>query len=132
MAAKERKGKGKEKASQSGADGKKRDMSKVKCFHCHDHGHYATNCPQKKKNKQATGAVAGEALASQFKLDFSLIACMVSSALVSRWYFDSGASFHMTGDANLFSDLVEKGLQMHVELGDGGRYNATGIGTITF
>ena len=57
---------------------------------------------------------------------------MVSSALGSGWYFDSGASFHMTGDVNLFSDLVEKCLQMHVELGDGGRYNATGIGTITF
>ena len=120
MAAKARKGKGKEKASQSGADGKKRDMSKVKCFHCHDHGHYATNCPQKKTNKQAAGAAAGEALALQFELDFSLIACMVSSALGSGWYFDSGASFHMTGDVNLFSDLVEKYLQLHVELGDNG------------
>ena len=33
---------------------------------------------------------------------------------------------------NLFSDLVEKNLQMHVELGNNGRYNATVIGTITF
>ena len=87
---------------------------------------------KKKKNKQAAGATAGEALASQFEPDFSLIACMVSSALGSGWYIDSGASFHMTGDVNLFSDLVEKNLQMHVELGDNGRYNATGIGTITF
>ena len=132
LAAKARKGKGKKNASQSGADGKEHGMSKVKCFHCHEHGHYATNCPQKKKNKQAAGAAAGEALASQFELDFSLIACMVSSALGSGWYFDSGASFHMTGDVNIFSDLVEKDLQLHVELGDNGRYNATGIGTITF
>ena len=92
----------------------------MKCFHCHEHGHYATNCPQKKKNKQAAGAAAGEALASQFELDFSLIACMVSSALGSGWYFDSGASFHMMGDVNLFSDSVEKYLQLHVELGDNG------------
>ena len=41
----------------------------MKCFHCHQHGHYAINCPQKKKNKQAAGSVAGEALASQFELD---------------------------------------------------------------
>ena len=74
----------------------------------------------------------GEALASQFELNFSLIACMVSSALGLGWYLDSGASFHMTGDVNLFSDLVEKDLHMHVELGDNGRYNATDIGTITF
>ena len=69
LAAKAKKGKRK-KASHSGAKGKKQDMSKVKCFHCHQHEHYATNCPQKKKNKQATGSAAGEALASQFELDF--------------------------------------------------------------
>ena len=84
------------------------------------------------EEEQAAGAAAGEALASQFELDFSLIACMVSSALGSGWYFDSGASFHMTGDVNLFSDLVEKDLQLHVELGDNGQYNVTSIGTITF
>ena len=63
---------------------------------------------------------------------FSLIACMVSSALGSGWYFDSGASFHMKRVVNLFSDLVEKDLHLHVDLGDNGRYNVTGIGTITF
>ena len=31
-----------------------------------------------------------------------------------------------------FSDLVEKDLQMHVELGNDGRYSVTDIGTITF
>ena len=98
LAAKERKGKSKKNFSQSSAKGKKQDMSKVKCFHCHQHGHYATNCPQKKKNKQAVGSAAGEALASQFELDFSLITCLVSSVMSSVWFLDSGASFHMTGD----------------------------------
>ena len=60
LVAKARKGKGKKHPSQSGAKGKKQDMSKVKCFHCHQHGHYATNCPQKKKNKQVAGSAAGE------------------------------------------------------------------------
>ena len=65
LAVKSRKGKGK-KSSKSEAKGKKQDFSKVKCFHCHQHEHFATNCPQKKKNKQAAGSVAEEALASQF------------------------------------------------------------------
>ena len=95
LATKEKKGKRK-KASQSGAKGKKQDMSKVKCFHCHQHEHYATNCPQKKENKHAAGSAAGEALASQFELDFSLIACLVSSVMGSVWFLDSGVSFHMT------------------------------------
>eukprot|EP00253_Pinus_taeda_P021600 PITA_21600 len=131
LAAKAKKGKSK-KASQSGAKGKKQDMSKVKCFHCHQHGHYATNCPQKKKNKQAAGFAGGEALASQFELDFSLIACLVSSVMGSVWFLDSGASFHMTGDRDFFSDLEDKDLGVHIEMGDDGRYSATGIGTISF
>ena len=120
LTAKSRKGKGKKNASQFGADGKERYMSKVKCFHCHEHGNFTTHCPQKKKKKQAVGAVAGEARPSQFELDFSLIAFVVSSALGSGWYFDSGASFHMTRDVNIFSELVEKDLQLHVELGENG------------
>ena len=63
LMSKAKKGKGK-KTSHSGAKGKKQDMAKVKCFHCHDHGHYATNCPKKKKNKQARRSADGEALAS--------------------------------------------------------------------
>jgi hypothetical protein len=131
LAAKARKGKGKKFHSKSKSKGKKLDLSKVKCFHYHEHGQLAT-CPQKKKKKKVVGAAAGEALASQFELDFSLIACMASSALGSMWYLDSGASFHMMGDKELFSDLEERNLKMHIEMGDDGRYSATGIGTITF
>ena len=81
LASKARKGKGKKNPSKSGAKEKKKDLSKVKCFHYHEHGHFTTNCPQKKKNKQAVGSAAGEVLASQFELDFSLIACLVSSCM---------------------------------------------------
>ena len=132
MASKVKNGKGKKFHSKSESKGKKQDMSKVKCFHYHGHGHFATNFPQNKKNKKVVGSAASETLASQFELDISLIACMVSSALGSMWYFDSGASFHMMGDKELFSDLEEKDLQMHIEMGDDGRYSATRIGTITF
>ena len=57
---------------------------------------------------------------------------MVSSALGSMWYLDSDASFHMTGDKELLSDLEEKDLQMHIEMGKHGIYSTTGIGTISF
>ena len=74
----------------------------------------------------------GEALASQFELDFFLSTSYFSSTMGSVWYLDSGASFHMTGDKELFSDLEEKDIQMHIEMGNDGRYSVTGIGTITF
>ena len=52
--------------------------------------------------------VAGEALASQFELDFSLIACMASTVMGSVWYLESSASLHMIGCRDIFSDLEEK------------------------
>ena len=105
---------------------------KVKCFHCHELGHFATNCPLKQSKKKSLGGAVGEALASEFKLEFSLIACMVSSMMGSIWYLDSGASFHMTGDKELFSFLEDKDLQMHIEMGDNRKYSVTGLDTITF
>ena len=50
----------------------------------------------------------------------------------SMWYLDSGESFHITGNKELFSSLEEKDIQMHIEMGDDGRYNATRIGTLLF
>ena len=76
--------------------------------------------------------MAGEAFASQFELEFSLIACMMSSIMGSVWYLDNVASFHMTGDKELFSDLEEKYFQMHIGMGDDGKYSVTRLGMITF
>jgi hypothetical protein len=44
LTAKARKGKGKKFHSKSESKVKKLDLSKVKCFHCHEHGNLATNC----------------------------------------------------------------------------------------
>ena len=66
LVSKARKGKGQKFPPKSKAKGKKKHLSKVKCFHYHEHGNFATNCPQKKKNKKVAGAAAREALASQF------------------------------------------------------------------
>ena len=53
LASKARKGKGKASNSKSSSShgGKKIDKSKVRCFNCHEVGHYATNCPLKKSKK---------------------------------------------------------------------------------
>ena len=74
----------------------------------------------------------GEALTSQFEMDFTLIACMVSSMMGCVWDLDSGASFHMTGDKNLFNTLEEKDLKMRIEMGDDGRYSVSRVGTVSF
>jgi hypothetical protein len=132
LTAKVSKLKGKKFHSKSESKVNKMDFSKVKCFHYHEHGHLTTNYPQKRKNKTVVGAAIGEALVSQFELDFSLIACMASRASGSVWYLDNGASFNMMRDKEPFIYLEEKYLIMHIEMGDDGRYSATSIGTITF
>ena len=125
--------KAKGKMSQGEGSRKKMDLVKIKCFHCHEHGHYAKNFPQKKASKkEPTVAEAGEALASQFELDFTLIACMVGTSMGGMWYLDSGASFHMMGNRDIFSDFEEKYLKHSIEFGDDERYRATEIGTVTF
>eukprot|EP00253_Pinus_taeda_P005675 PITA_05675 len=82
--------------------------------------------------KNPLGGVEGEALASQFELDITHIACMVSSMMGSVWYLDSGASFHMSNNKELFSNLEDKDLQMHIEMEDDGKYSVTSISIVTF
>jgi len=134
LATKASKEKGKIYRSKSNSyhGGMKKDIQKVKCFHCHKMGHFATNCPLNKSKEKSSGGAVGEALTSQFELEFFIIARMVSSIMGSVRYLGNGASFHMTGDKDLFSELEEKSLKMHIEMGDEGKYSVTGVGTITF
>lgn len=87
---------------------------------------------RKEIKKDHVAATIGEALSSQFELDFTLIACMTNTVMGSVWYIDSGASFHMMGKKYFFSDLEEKDLHMNIEFEEEGRYNVTGIGIVTF
>ena len=95
-------------------------------------GHYVANCPQRKSKKGSGKGFEGEALASQFELDFTLFVCMVSSMVGSGWFLDSGASFHMTSDKSLFSNLEEKDIQILIAMGNDEKYSVSGVGTIIF
>lgn len=52
------------KAQGEAESSQKKDLSKIKCFHCHEYGHYATKCPHKKSSKENAARAGGDALAS--------------------------------------------------------------------
>lgn len=112
--------------------GRKKYLSKIKCFHCHEFGHYSMRCLHKKASNKALGGGAGEALASNFNLDFTFIACMPNTVIGSMWYLELGTLFHMTWNRDFFSDMEEKYLQMHIKMWNDGRYSMTKIGIVTF
>ena len=107
-------------------------MSKVKCFVCHKFGHYAGQCPNKKK-KQVVVSANMEEFASKFEKEFSLFSCLATYSGTSKiWYIDSGASAHMSSVRECFSELNERGVSMEVELGDDRIVRAMGRGTVSF
>jgi hypothetical protein len=114
-------------------------LSKVKCFGCHKTGHYASQCPKKKKGKEKTQQVVESAetqmdeFVAKFGKDFSLISCLSTSTITrNAWYLDSGAFHHMKNARELFNSLMEKYSRSHVELGDDAKYTVEGEGTILF
>jgi hypothetical protein len=84
----------------------KKDMSKVKSFACHKFGHYAGQCPNKKK-KQTIASAEVEEFSTKFDKEFSLIVCLSSRTTTpDTWYIDSGASCHMTSVREHLIDLT--------------------------
>lgn len=93
------KGKGKVPSKKGNSEGegsqpgKKKDLSKIKCFVCHKMGHYTSKCPEKNKGKGKAQQVAASTethlsdLVAMFENDFSLVSCLSTSTIHrSAWY----------------------------------------------
>jgi hypothetical protein len=70
------------------------DKKNGTCFTCNKPGHFAANCPQKQTNSKASSSKAkGKALCASLA---------IGSGNDEDWYFDSGATAHMTRTAENF------------------------------
>eukprot|EP00253_Pinus_taeda_P003842 PITA_03842 len=143
------KGKGKQRNTQ-------KNYSKVKCWNCQKMRHYAVMCSEKKKKKKGKNqSVAASAevkdFAVRFDREFGFTAYesssvgslatqvqrehtfpSISGASSSIWYVDSGASCHMTGVREYFSEISESSTDIEVVLGDARVVRAVVVGTLTF
>jgi hypothetical protein len=85
-----------------------------------------------KKSQMADSALAEvDDFAAKFENEFSLLACLSSSASVGVWYIDNGASSHMTGVHDYFSRLKEE-LDLYIEMGNNLKCRATSHGIVPF
>ena len=55
-----------------------------------------------------------------------------ASTTTSTWYINSGASSHMTGTRDGFTEMTETDLDLEVVLGDDTVVRAVGRGTVNF
>jgi hypothetical protein len=74
-----------------------------------------------------------DALASQFERECSLIVCYSTVEKPSNiWYVDSGASSHMSGVRDNFTNLIDPEIKLEIVLGDNTIVMVVGHGTIYF
>jgi hypothetical protein len=114
---------------------KKKDLSKVKCFACHEHGHYASQCPQQKKGsrKQHASSIEVDVVADRLQREFLLVSALSGEVFGGgTWFVDSGATCHMTGARELFESFTESDSDLYVELGMGTKHAVQGSGTMSF
>ena len=64
---------------------KKKDLSKIKCFHCGELGHYVTQCPRKKSKGESSETKAAPAWAEKDVLTDDDCAMSVHMPLGRKW-----------------------------------------------
>jgi hypothetical protein len=130
------------KKDKKSSHGEKKDMSKVRCYACRELGHYAGQCPNKKKKKQEPEVSASTEVVEfteKFEKEFSLMACLAGIGCLGctgtlAWFLDSGASRHMTGMRFVFLSFSEIGSGNYVGCGVSTRHvlAVEGVGSVRF
>ncbi|KAG8373774.1 hypothetical protein BUALT_Bualt11G0060100 [Buddleja alternifolia] len=100
------------------------DKSSIKCYNCHNHGHFAWECKNdvKKKNNFSESNTERDPT--------MLLACKsLEHKDKNQRYLNSGASSHICGKRNIFMELDES-ICGNITFGDSSQVQVKGKGTI--
>ncbi|XP_074322780.1 uncharacterized protein LOC141659750 [Apium graveolens] len=112
-------------------------MSRGKCFNCHNHGYFASECPKPRRDReqraeayltQITDDEPALLVAEFDKIDNNR-GTKLNTEEDNMWYLDNGASSHMTGHRGKFKDLDET-VMGQVKFGDRSMIHIKGRGTV--
>jgi hypothetical protein len=77
-------------------------LSKIKCFSCHNNGHYASQCKEEEKKgngktlETTSTKTQIDEFVVKFEKDYTMVSCLSTSIIMrSAWFLDNGASCHL-------------------------------------
>jgi len=86
-----------------------------------------------RRNKELVVSADVDDFAAMFDSECALVVILATHVTSSHaWFIDSGASCHMTGVREHFTNLLEDEIDLEVVLGDNSKIKAAGMGTISF
>ena len=130
-------------------------MSKVRCFNCQKHGHFARDCKerirtpkfrnksdykkdssenQRKGHPKKTRNPRYRNNAAETQSKYFLVSSLSSFSTDSfdSWLVDSGASKHFSGYKEALSNLVERETNLNFILGDNSTHQVKGYVSVSF
>ncbi|GJS33929.1 initiator tRNA phosphoribosyl transferase [Tanacetum coccineum] len=140
--------KNREDNRQKGKQKEQRDLSHIKCYHCDKFGHFVSKFPDRKRDFEANHSEKHEGDVNHEECTFFMMNHIQETIFMNEekytpsknesntyeddvWYFDNGASNHMTCNYSYFSELNEN-ITGRIKFEDGSCVRIKGKGFILF
>jgi hypothetical protein len=119
----------------------KKDRSKLKCYRCDGLGHFASNCPTRKKTEESHLVQDDKAVLYMVTHEVDKEIVFLNEEQVDprkytssphedeTWFLDNGASNHMSGNIKWFTNLDHRTVR-RVRFRDGSCVEIKGRGTV--
>jgi len=106
----------------------RRDIKDIECFYCNKKGHLKKDCRKRKRDEKDKEPDSEQPSGASEK-KYAVVA-QSDRSTTDSWLFDSGASFHMTGNLEWIRDYRKFSNKIPIEVGNCEFLYAEGSGSI--